>query len=74
VRQRQDLAVVQACVPNIGPRGSRARLLRGAVACGVAIAVAALLVRGGAAPATHLLLLPLFGYAALGYFQAREKT
>jgi len=74
VRHPEPVDVVEECVPNIGPRGRRARLLRGAAALWLGTGAAAALVVRGAAPAWHLTLLPVFACAALGYFQAREKT
>jgi hypothetical protein len=59
---------------NIGPRGRRRRMGVGVVGFGISLALGATLIAGGAAPRWRLLLaLPLF-VAALGYFQARDKT
>jgi len=74
VRHPQPVDAVEACVPNIGPRGRRARLLGGAAALLLGAGATAALVVRGVAPTWHLTLLPVFACAALGYFQAREKT
>jgi len=59
---------------NIGPRGRRKRLNAGLVAFAISVALGAALIAGGTAPRWRLVLaLPLF-VAALGYFQARDKT
>ena len=61
-------------IPNTGPGGRRRRMGVGAVAFGTSLALGAALIASGAAPRWRLLLaLPLF-LAALGYFQARDKT
>lgn len=65
---------VEECVPNIGPRGRRARLIGGATALALGVAATAAMIAGRASPAWHVALLPVFAGAALGYFQAREKT
>ena len=59
---------------NIGPRERRKRLRFGLVAFAVTVAIGVLLIATGVRPLWRLpLFLPLF-VAALGYFQAREKT
>ena len=59
---------------NIGPVGRRRRLGIGLVGFGISLALGAALIVGGAAHGWRMLLaLPLF-VAALGYFQARDKT
>lgn len=63
-----------ARVANIGPRGRKRRLGFGLVAFGISAVAAAWLIAGGASPRWRLaLFLPLF-VAALGYFQARDRT
>lgn len=63
-----------ACVPNLGPRQQRIRLMVGIVGMVIALAAAtALRVVDAPAWARLGLLLPLWG-AGLGFFQAREKT
>lgn len=62
------------CIPNIGPRGRRFRYIFGALALAVAL--------GGAVRVALLRMPPVamagpalaFFAAALGFFQAREKT
>jgi len=59
---------------NIGPRERRKRLRFGAIAFAAGVAIGFLLIVTGAPPLWRLsLFLPLF-VAALGYFQARDRT
>lgn len=74
MRHPQPVDAVEARVPNIGPRGRRARLVGGAAALGLGLLAAAWMMARDVAPAWQLALWPVFAYAALGYFQAREKT
>ena len=61
-------------VPNIGPRERRKRLTLGIAALVFGVGLVALFVVADAARAWRLLAaLPFWG-AALGYFQARDKT
>lgn len=63
-----------ACIPNIGPNERRKRMIWGAMALGGSVLFAAALALGGADRRWRLLVfLPLW-IAALGVFQAREKT
>jgi hypothetical protein len=70
----QEIHSAAACIPNIGPRGRRVRYIWGAVALAFALV--------GAIRVIYLRMPPLavigpglaFLAAALGYFQAREKT
>ena len=62
------------CIPNIGPRQRRQRIIGGVLGLVVAFAVAALLLSLGVArPFRLALFLPLFA-GTTGLFQAREKT
>ena len=65
---------MDACVPNIGARQQRRRLILGgaSLAAGVALALA-LAAADAALLLRALVALPLYG-AALGFFQFREKT
>jgi len=63
-----------ACIPNIGPAERRKRFIWGAMALGASVLLAAGLAVGGADRRWRLVVfLPLW-IAALGVFQAREKT
>lgn len=63
-----------ACVPNIGARGRRRRAVGGAVWLALGV-VALLVLRARQAPSlAFVVLLVPFTLAALGWFQAREKT
>jgi uncharacterized membrane protein len=61
-------------VANIGAGGRRKRLIFGIVAFGVGAVIAALLFAVGAPRIWRLPLIFLFYVAALGIFQARDKT
>jgi hypothetical protein len=63
-----------ACIPNIGPRQRRQRIIGGVLGLVVAFALAALLLSLGVArPYRLAVFLPFFA-GTTGLFQAREKT
>lgn len=62
------------CVENIGPKESRRRLLMGLVLFLVALAAGVALIMTGAARVWRLFLFPVIWGAAVGYYQARERT
>ena len=63
-----------ACIPNIGPHERRKRFIWGAMTLGASVLFTAALALSGADRRWRLLVfLPLW-IAALGVFQAREKT
>lgn len=68
------MAEAQACVPNIGPRQRRHRLIVGIAASSVTIVAATLLLAGESPRAWRLLLLVPAFVAWLGIFQARAQT
>ena len=61
-------------IANIGAGGRRKRLMFGIVALGVGAVIAALLIAIGAPRIWRLPLIFVFYVAALGFFQARDKT
>ena len=61
-------------IANIGAGGRRKRLVFGIVALGVGAVIAALLVAIGAPSIWRFPLFLVFYVAALGIFQARDKT
>lgn len=63
-----------ARIANIGTRERRKRLIWGIVASGVGVVIAVLLVMIRAPLIWRLPLFLLFDVAALGVFQARDKT
>ena len=63
-----------AHVPNIGTRGRRRRLLGGAVWLVLGVIVSALMASAHVGSAWYALLVVPFTLAALGYFQARDRT
>ncbi len=67
-------ASAPACVPNIGARGRRRRAIGGAVWLVLGIAAFAILRARHAPAAAFVALVVPFTLAALGWFQAREKT
>ena len=64
----------RGCVPNIGERGRRRRLVGGALWLVVGIAATIVISRRHAGVGWQLALVVPFMLAALGYFQARERT
>lgn len=62
------------CVPNISATERRKRLLGGVIGLVLSVAVLTMLSATNAAPVWRLVLFPLLFGAAVGYFQAREKT
>lgn len=67
-------SALQRPVANIGPKERRKRLLTGLLALIIAFGALALLVASGAHRTWRLALFAPFWLAALGYFQARERT
>lgn len=61
-------------VPNIGPRGQEQRLRLGVVALAAAALLAGVVFGLGAPRVWRLVLFPPLWIAALGFFQARDKT
>jgi hypothetical protein len=61
-------------VSNITDRGRRRRLIGGLVWLGIAVLATAALQLTRARGWWYLLLIVPFSAAALGYFQARERT
>ena len=73
-RPQREMDVASECVPNIGLRGRRRRVLLGFVwVCITGAAFAALLARHASTPA-FLAIAPLALLTAIYFFQAKEKT
>jgi hypothetical protein len=70
----ESATVREACTPNIGPRERRKRVRFGVELTLVSAAAAVALVAAGTPRAWRLLLLLPLWMAALGFYQAREKT
>ena len=64
----------EECIPNISPHERRKRLAGGVIMFVISLAVLAALIATGADRWWRLALLPLFGGAASGFFQWRDKT
>jgi hypothetical protein len=65
---------MHTCIPNIGPRQRRRRLVSGFLSLAAAVALAAALAVATAPLLLRAtLFLPLYG-AALGFLQYRERT
>ncbi|HMG18712.1 MAG TPA: hypothetical protein VK573_08310 [Gemmatimonadales bacterium] len=65
---------MRTAFPNIGPRGRRRRLRLGTMAFGAALVLGGVLFGLGAPAIWRLVLFPPIWVAALGFFQARDKT
>ena len=59
---------------NLGPKETRKRLLMGALMLAVGLGIAIALVLAGVNPWWRIGLFLPFWMAALGFFQAKEKT
>ena len=59
---------------NLGPKETRKRLLMGALMLAVGFGIAIALVLAGVNPWWRIGLFLPFWMAALGFFQAKEKT
>jgi hypothetical protein len=69
-----DAKASEMCVPNLGPRQQRIRVVSGVVGTALALGIAAALIAFDAPRWSRLvLLLPIWG-ASIGFLQAREKT
>jgi hypothetical protein len=64
----------EACFPNIGARGRERRLRGGLVWLVIGMAATVACIRWQPPAAAFVGLYAVFFLAALGYFQAREKT
>ena len=62
------------CNPNISTAERRKRLASGVIMLGIALVALMILLSLGASLWWRLLLFPLLGAAASGYFQWRDKT
>ena len=62
------------CIPNIGPRERRRRLVVGIVMFAIAFAVAVALVLAGAPRAWRIFVLFPVWVGSMGLFQVKEKT
>jgi hypothetical protein len=62
------------CIPNIGRRERRKRMVFGLVVLGAGAAALALLLVAGVQPLWRLPLFLVFWLGLLGVLQAREKT
>lgn len=62
------------CIPNIGPREQRRRLVTGIAMFAIAVIVAGGLMLAGAPRAWRLFVLFPAWVGSIGAFQAKEKT
>ncbi|MEA2639300.1 MAG: hypothetical protein QOF51_694, partial [Chloroflexota bacterium] len=69
-----NVAEGQACIPNIGPRERRRRLLFGVAAVAVGAIASAILTSTGTQRWWRLPLFALFWVGGAGIFQARDQT
>jgi hypothetical protein len=73
-RRNQQVSIATACVPNIGAKGRRRRLIGGigwSLATGAVYAVFA---SRHAPTAMFLVVAPFVAIAALHFFQVKEET
>ena len=69
-----QVAVDDACTPNISPQERRKRLAGGIVALMITLGILGILMAVGANRWWRIALFPLFMGAASGFFQWRDKT
>lgn len=66
--------VGEVCIPNIGPKERRVRLISGAIGFSAGV-VLFVIIQSFTWPLwTNLLTLPLFFFGAIGFFQWKDKT
>jgi hypothetical protein len=66
--------MVEACIPNIGPRERAKRLRYGIVFAVIGLAAAAALIATGTPRIFRMVLFAPFFVSGTGVFQALEKT
>ena len=64
----------EVCIANISPKERRKRLAGGLVQFGISLAMLAAMLMTKRNRWWRLALLPMFGGAASGFFQWRDKT
>ena len=62
------------CIPNIGPRQRKQRIIGGVVGLGVGVVISGLLLASGVSRPVRLAVFLPFFMGTTGLFQAREKT
>ena len=70
----QELSIASECVPNIGLRGRRRRIMKGLACLVLTAVVLIMLITRQAGTAAFLVLAPLTAVTAVYFFQAKEKT
>ena len=73
-RRNQEVTIAAECVPNIGAKGRRRRMIGGigwSLATGAVYTVFA---SRQAPPAMYLVVAPFVAIAALHFFEVKEKT
>jgi len=71
---QQDEEIGEVCIANISPRERQLRMRFGMVQLAISLVILAVLVALDIDPLWRLPLIFTFGTAAVGYFQARDKT
>ena len=69
-----NVAINDACTPNISPAERRKRLLGGLMSLLISLAILAALMLTGASRWWRLALYPVFASATVGFFQWRDKA
>jgi len=71
---QQDEEIGEVCIANISPKERQLRMRFGMVQFAISLVVLAVLVWLDVNPFWRLPLIFLFWAAAIGYFQAKDKT
>jgi hypothetical protein len=71
---QNDKDIGEVCIANISPRERQLRMRFGMVQLAISLVILAVLVALDIDPLWRLPLIFTFGTAAVGYFQAKDKT
>ena len=73
-RQQKDEQIGEVCIANISPLERKKRMRFGMIQFALSLVILIVLVILRVDPLWRLPLILMFGAAASGYFQARDKT
>jgi len=71
---QQNEEIGEVCIANISPKERQLRMRFGMIQLAISLVILAVLVALDVNPLWRLPLLFTFGTAAVGYFQAKDKT